>query len=229
MARAPNKGIKEFLEAQLGMGYGPLEAGNTVLQGEYRFRAVGEGEPPVEDGYNLKFVLPKAFPRDLPEVYEVDGCVSRKLDDHVEADGRLCLGSPLRLLGILQQWQAEPALLLYAQRFLEPYLYCVSLGRWIYGELAHGTEGLVQDYMKLLGLGTPEQVLYALYLLTLPRDEAGRKGCPCGCDRKLRQCEYRHKLGRWIGTRKAVFQEAHDLVRAYILQPVRAERDFFFG
>lgn len=200
MKGSRNKGITEFLQQNLKMDYVLDTApGLTELAGEYEVYGQGarEDEPPQKGSFSLRIVLPQRFPLALPRFY-VEGERPPLVDDeHLYPDGSLCLASPRRMKMDLVRHPSEPALLLLAKSYLDPYLYCVLLGRWAYGELAHGAEGIAEDYKRMLDLESLDDVLYALCLLTLSREEANRQFCPCRCGRSLKKCPFRSKLNEF--------------------------------
>ena len=141
--------------------------------------------------------VPNGFPIELPEVKEVGGEISRTPENHVNDDGTLCLGSPLRLR---QKLAKQPDLLGFAQLCLVPFLYGHWYGRkfrilWPFGELPHGPDGAIEDYRDLFGLETDQQVRQVLQILSLPEKEAKRMLCPCGCGKRLRSCKFNGKTG----------------------------------
>jgi len=98
-----------------------------------------------------------------------------------------------------------PDLVSYTEKCLVPYLFNVSIklrdgGNFITGELAHGTDGIIQDYMEMLGLSKPTQIIYALELLGKKRRSANKKLCPCGCGKRLGQCRTHHRLNIFRST-----------------------------
>ena len=152
----------------------------------------------MHDSYQLQIEVPKQFPRDLPRVTETADRIPRDPSYHVFPDGGLCLGSPLRLLQIVRR---RPSLAGWAENCLVPHLYAVSHklehgGNFLFGELAHGKEGILSDYMKLLGLREPAQVIRALELLGMKRRIANKAPCPCGCGRRLGRCSFNASLGK---------------------------------
>ncbi|WP_172194789.1 hypothetical protein [Saccharibacillus qingshengii] len=113
-------------------------------------------------------------------------------------DGTLCLESPINLLGKLS---AKPDLLQFAESCLIPYLYCVSHklkngGKFLFGELAHGPKGILDDYKQLWGLQSPEQVWMVLNAMKSHKREANKMLCPCGCGKRLGVCSYNRYLAR---------------------------------
>ena len=188
------------LEAFLGdypyMGIRPTSGPETVVEGRFQFVAKHHDHPEITDSYDLRIRVPGGFPRDLPQVVELQKKIPRNDKFHVNDDGTLCLGSPLRLLLKLSQ---RPSLSGFATHCLVPYLYAVSHklrfgGAFIFNELKHGTEGVIQDYLDLFGLESPEQVRRVLMLLGMKKRQANKATCPCECGRRLGRCRFNRKL-----------------------------------
>ena len=176
----------------------PSVGSAIVIQGKFSFRAERDGSAAITDTYNLQIVLPESFPRDLPVVTELDFRIPRNGDHHINSDGSLCLGSPLRLLLELSK---APSLTGFSTRCLVPYLYAISHklklgGRLPLGELEHGRPGEVQDYCELFSLQRAGQVKQAMRLLGMKKRLANKQKCPCGCGNRLGRCQFNRKIRR---------------------------------
>lgn len=163
------------------------------------------GESPkwgvVEDSYQLRIAVDSSA-RSLPQVWETSGRVARIDPSHVNpaADGSrtgtLCLGSYLRL----RMEAGSPLTLVgFAKKCLTPYLYAMSLreqGRpaFVFGELAHGVEGLLQDYEHIFDVRGLDRVIQVLRLAAKRRRVANKAPCPCGCGRRLGKCELHRRV-----------------------------------
>lgn len=178
------------------MAIRPRPGSSTVLKGLFAFVALKEGLPKISDSYDLSILVPETFPRDLPSVTETVGRIPRDGKHHVNPDGTLCLGTPLRLL---RDFSKIPSLVGFAEIFLVPYLYAMSLNLdygipFIFGELAHGGPGELADYADLLGLKRPEQAKRALTLLAQKKRRANKYPCPCGCGLRLGRCRFNYQI-----------------------------------
>lgn len=193
-------GIREFLQDYPGMAIRPTPSGSFVaLSGTFDFSAKSNSGNEITDSYRLHILVPSAFPRSLPAVTETGNRIPRNGEHHVNPDGTLCLGAPLRLL-----WQLslKPTLSGFAEKCLVPYLYAISCklkfgGDLPFNELQHGTPGELRDYADLFGLNEPEQARAALRLLMMKKRHANKYPCPCGCGRRLGKCPFNDKLRRF--------------------------------
>ena len=170
-----------------------------VLQGYFDFRACYDCGIEISDSYNIRINIPKLFPRILPQVKEIGNMIPRDGKHHINIDDdTLCLGSPLRLFYLLSK---KPSLLGFAEYCLVPYLYGITFkrmyGKFPGGELEHGNKGILNDYMELLELPTPSQVIETLNLLGLKKRHANKYNCPCGCGIRLGRCVYHLKLSQF--------------------------------
>lgn len=178
------------------MAIRPKPGLSTVLKGMFAFVALKEGLPKISDSYDISILVPETFPRDLPRVTETAGRIPRDGKHHVNQDGTLCLGTPLRLL---RDFSEIPSLVGFAEIFLVPYLYAMSLNLdygipFIFGELAHGTSGELADYADMLGLKSSEQAKRALTLLAQKKRRANKYPCPCGCGLLLGRCRFNYQI-----------------------------------
>ena len=196
MGGLASTGVYEFLRRYPGMSTAPWQDAGVCLRGKFEFAANRPGYDEIRDSYELKIIVPESYPQTLPQVEETAGRIPRDGGFHINPDGTLCLGTPLRLLTVLH---GNPSLIGFAENCLEPYLYAVSLKlmrgiEFVFGELDHGVEGLVHDYSKILGLSQKEQVRQAIQLLCFKERIANKRICPCGCGRRLGICPFRHRL-----------------------------------
>ena len=189
-------GLREFLRDYPLMAIRPGAGVHLRLKGRFAFVACHATAGEVYDSYALEIDVPKAFPRDLPEVRETEGRIPRTGDFHIYTDGTLCLGSPL---GLLVRISDAPSLIGFSEKCLIPYLFAISRklnsgGPLPFGELAHGPRGILSDYSQLFDLKHADQVGYALQLLGMKKRHANKLPCPCGCGMRLGRCSFNIRL-----------------------------------
>lgn len=188
--------LNQFLDDYPGMSIVPYFYAGICLRGKFSFKAIFSDGEVVIDSYNLEILVPEKFPQELPRVKEIGGKIPKNGNFHVNLDETLCLGSPLRLLKIIYKF---PNMSGFAKQCLVPYLYAVSYklrngGNFIFGELAHGNPGILDDYSNLLCLNDRSQIIKAIQLLGIKKRIANKKPCPCGCGKRLGVCSFHHKL-----------------------------------
>ncbi len=160
--------IDQFLNDYRRMSIAPSQMNCIQLKGKFDFIATIEDNQEIEDSYELEIFIPSNFPKSLPEVKETAGKITHENSNgHLFPNDILCLGSPMRQLIKIYE---NPTLVGFAENCLIPYLYAISYkmkngGDLIFGELSHGKEGLIEDYMELLGLNNIFQFLEAIKLL----------------------------------------------------------------
>ena len=194
--------LKQFLSDYPGMSTAPCTDAGIRLRGSFRFKANMLDMPDcqeIEDCYKLEIFIPDKFPQGIPNVKEIEGKIPKTLDFHTFPDGNFCLGSPLMLLTIICN---DPGLINFTNKCLIPYLYAVSYklkygGEFILGELAHGHQGIVDDYSDMLELKERHQIEQAIRLLCIKKRIANKEPCPCGCGKKLGACPFHHKLNKF--------------------------------
>lgn len=203
--------LNQFLVDYPGMSIAPCRGADFQLRGKFDFIATVAGHPEIKDIYKLKISIPNKFPQALPKVKEIGGKIPRDENHHVNTDGTLCLGSPMRLL---RKVYKNPSLTGFAEDCLIPYLYAVSYkirngGNFIFGELAHGKEGIIDDYSVLLELGERSRITEAIRLLGLNKRVANKKLCPCGCGKCLGACNFHYKLNEFRKMAPVSWFKAH--------------------
>ena len=205
--------LSQFLSDYPGMSTAPCSDAGVCLRGKFRFKAEVSGGDEIDDSYKLEIVVSDKFPQALPKVKETGGKIPRDGNFHVNPDGALCLGSPLRLL---RKVHSAPNLTGFADKCLVPYLYAVSYklmhgGDFVFGELAHGDQGVVDDYSVMLGLKERHQITLAIQLLGIKKRIANKRLCPCGCGKRLGACRFHHKLNEFRKMAPVSWFKAHAL------------------
>jgi len=205
--------LSQFLDDYPSMSTAPYSNTGVCLRGTFRFNANISGSEEIIDSYKLEIIVPEKYPQALPKVKETGGKIPRNGEFHVNSDGSLCFGSPLRLL---KKIHAFPNLSGFANKCLVPYLYAISYklkngGNFVFGELAHGDQGIVDDYSQMLGLTKHAQITKAIQLLGVKKRIANKKPCPCGCGKRLGACSFHHKLNAFRKMAPVSWFKAHAL------------------
>ncbi len=184
-----------FLQSYPGMSVAPLRGKYLILRGTFDFTASSPGRPKITDSYRLEIRWPLIFPKEVPSVLELARKIPQDGKHHVNHDGTLCLGAPLRLRWKLSQY---PTLMGFTDECLIPFLYSIShkeqYGTYPFGELEHGKPGVIADYLNLFGLTTEEQVVQTLMGLGTKKRLSNKRPCPCSCGKRLGVCRFHHKM-----------------------------------
>jgi hypothetical protein len=189
-------GLQKFLRIYSKMAIRPSAGEFLLMEGKFEFSAQMGNFDPITECYDLRISVRQEFPRQLPAVHETGGRIPHTGQYHVNPDGSLCLGSPIRMLWKISN---DPTLTGFAKQCIVPYLYAISHklifgGKLPFGELPHGTPGELEDYMELFGLKTIEQVRLALQYLGMKKRRANKLPCPCGCGRRLGVCSFNRRI-----------------------------------
>jgi hypothetical protein len=185
--------LEQFLRDYPGISLSPSRSeAEVILKGKFSFQAKVDDGPEITDSFYLEIRVPSNFPKALPKVIETNNKIPRDGKHHVNPDGTLCLGSPLRLLSLISK---NPTIVGFSENCIVPFLYAISNnlsygGKFIFGELTHGKDGIIDDYLELFELNRPDQVIKVLKCLSKERKIAEKKQCPCGCGQKLKKCSY---------------------------------------
>lgn len=159
----------------------------------------------VNDDFVLKIIVPKTYPNEIPLVFEIEDRFPKTADYHINVDGSLCLGSPL---SIRKRITDNPTISGFVENCIVPYLFSMSLylegtKAFIFGELSHGTVGIIEDYYEIFELETVKQVLNLIDIFCMKKNVANKQLCPCGCHQIITKCkihkkvvEYRNAMSR---------------------------------
>ncbi|AXH99222.1 hypothetical protein DV702_05400 [Sporosarcina sp. PTS2304] len=188
--------VSDFIQHYSMFRFKPSLDEAVTVEGNYQASLSHEQYGEVQINYKLRIKIPEDYPRSLPEVYELSNRIEKKPVNHVNCDGSICLGAPIRLKIVIQR---NPSLTNFFEKCILPYLFAITLklktGKdFVFGELEHGNKGLIDDFKKLFNLSEVKQVCYMLVLLSKNKREANRLVCPCGCKKRLSTCRYFEKV-----------------------------------
>ena len=190
--------LQEFLATNPKMRLTHFDDASSVIEGEYNVDAQMDGFNPIHQSYDLKIVFPEGYPKEIPTVTETKQTIPRNPDYHTYDDGSFCLGSGLKLKEILSE---TPNVSDFIGKILDPFLYSISYKLKYHefpnGDLAHGEEGLIDDYERLFNVKGKRSVLRVLEALGKRKRVANKLRCACGCGKKLGACDFRVSLIKW--------------------------------
>ena len=174
-----------------------VEDGVVHVRGS--FPIIFEGQ--VLDRYSVELQLPRTHPAALPVVRETGGRIPRNDDRHVNpADGTACVMFPDERWRL---WPPGTPLVKYLTGPLHSYFLAQTMVEegepWPHGEWAHGTNGILQYYCELLKT-TDLRVIIAYLEYIAAKKVNGHWPCPCGSNRRLRDCH----LGVVAGLREKI-------------------------
>lgn len=206
--------LHQFIKDQPSFRIKPSNFDGLVLEGNFKFQSKLHKYPSVTENYDLQIRIPSNYPNNMIEVEELNSKIPKLSTFHINPDSSFCLGSPFKLKILLSK---DISLNNFIKRCLIPYLYAISLKLnknidLIFGELAHGNDGLYQDYQEILGLNNKEDVKRAFILLSIKKRVANKKTCACGCNKRLGKCDFRFKL---YSIRKIISQSwfKHNMIK----------------
>jgi len=209
MPRRQKKTLQELLinDVAIPASLRLVESNNEriVLEGMYPVNAKMEGYQHIDKQLRLRIEVEKGFPDILPRIIDPGEHIPRSLDYHTYKDGSFCLGSELNLKATIAN---DPSIGNFLYKCVEPFLYSV-LHKQKYGvipfELAHGADGLVDDYELLFGVKGEEAVWHTIALLGKKKRIANKLHCPCECGLRVGKCDLHIILNklRKVGSRRS--------------------------
>jgi hypothetical protein len=177
----------------------------VVVRGS--FPVVAEGV--VRDRYSVEIKLPKDHPNALPAVREVGGRIPRTPERHINVDGAACVLLPDERWRI---WPPGSRLLSFLQGPVHNFFLAQSLVEkgdpWPFGQWGHGAVGIREYYAELINT-TELQVIRAYLQCLAAKEVKGHWPCPCGSEKRLRNCHMSTVLDLRVKIR--VLDAAHSL------------------
>tara|TARA_R110000823_G_scaffold55161_4_gene134848 strand:- start:316 stop:1011 length:696 start_codon:yes stop_codon:yes gene_type:complete len=203
-------GLEEFLAAHPRIRISEISGDRVELAGEYQLRAQLAGGQLVDQTYRLRLVCPRDYPKVLPKVFDEGSYFPRHQDYHTYPDGSFCLASEIRVKSLLRD---DHSLTAFFEKIIDRFLYAVThrieFGEFPYGELAHGEQGLIDDYGEIFGLSGKLAITRALQALGKRKREANKLPCPDDCGRRLGLCDYRFLLNQFRSVERRSWFRLH--------------------
>lgn len=182
--------LQETLLRYTGLRIAPSAGEELKLAGELGFHVTGPDGVSIEDSYEVELRVPSDFPLRTPTARETGGRIAPTF--HKLEGDLLCLGAPTELRIRLAM---SPTLLTFVERIVIPFLYGhtyhQAYGRMPFGELEHGTAGLLQHFAGLFGVTEKSAALGFVRVASLRRRVANKLPCPCASGRRLGRCHNR--------------------------------------
>lgn len=206
--------MQQFSDVQAqhpGLELVVASSGSLLLCGNVGFAIEYDGST-VTDNYQVELTLPGDYPEAPPMAKETGGAIPRDFHQF-SVSGELCLGAPIE---VRRRFAQHKTLLGFINQQLIPFLFSYSylrdFGKLPFGELAHGSTGLLQYYMTFFGTTG----LSTLKLLKRLADGFAppMEACPCGSGRTLERCHGpRLDELRPYSTAKSFQRELRSIVR----------------
>lgn len=162
-------------------GSGITLHGILILNAEYN-------DIPLYDEYEIEVEIPEDFPKSLPKVREVSNRIPEDFN-HFLDDGSLCLAAVCELADFVA---SNGTIIGYIEKYVMSYLYAASyFSRYKeipFGERSHGVDGIKEAYMERYNCDKEDVLISLLCVLAGFQKYRGHDTCPCGSNKKLRDC-----------------------------------------
>lgn len=219
-------GLDDFLASHPRIRIVTINNDQVELAGEYHLKAQLAGSQLIDRTYQLRLVCPHDYPRKLPKVLDEGRYFPRNQEYHTYSDGSFCLGSELKIKSLLL---GDHSFTAFFENIVDRFLYAIThrieFGNFPFGELAHGEQGLIDDYGEMFGLSGKLSVLRALQALGKRKREANKLPCPCGCGRRFGRCNYRLLLNGFRNVeRRRWFRQHLEKSFSPIERPKKSEK-----
>lgn len=135
---------------------------NIIFEGHFVIEA-RHGDFEIHIAPRLRIQFPKNYPKELPVTFDIDNRITY---DHKYTDGSLCLATEIDMVSNLHSSKCIGD---YIEGFLIPYFisyeYWKKTGTDIFGDRAHGRQGIFETLRDFLEMPTAtDKELY--FLLT---------------------------------------------------------------
>jgi len=219
-------GITDFLLNNSGMSIISLSDTKAILQGTYHLCAHHKKRGDVDFDYGLRIEIPAKFPNEIPIVREISNIIPRDDDHHVNRDKKnytdsLCLGSRIK---ILQKISENPTIIGFIEKCVVPFLYSITKNEFVFGELKHYYNGIIEDYEDIFDVSGSNKVIRILLCLSKKKRISNKYPCPCGCGKRLGKCILHNKINhiRRLASKKSFKEEYYQILNEKYL----AERKY---
>lgn len=140
------------------------------------------------DHYQIEIRLPDNYPQGLPYVWEIAQRIPRIADRHMFIDGRACLF-------VEEDWYLRHPQGTDLLEFLDGPVRNFFIGQslveagesWPFGERSHSAKGILECYAEMIGT-SDLQIAFKYIEVLSKKDIKGHWLCPCGSQKKLRNC-----------------------------------------
>lgn len=141
----------------------------------------------IEDKFEICIDIPKYYPLVPPSARETGGRIPSEFHvNHII--NTLCLGAPLE---VKRKFLSKKNLIGFVEQLLIPFLYSYSYYeknmRMPFGELSHGTRGILDYYKELFQTNNSQAVLNLLKLL-ISNSYRRNIHCPCRSGKTIKKC-----------------------------------------
>lgn len=139
--------------------------------------------------FRVKILIPKTYPRGVPELYELSRIIDRGGDFHVSDNGFCCVDMEHELLvRASREFSLNSFISEYVYPFFTNHLYKKFTGKYASGEYAHDFEGVEMFYKEELNLGNPKIAIHVIKALLSNSLPSRNDDCICGLDAKFKNC-----------------------------------------
>lgn len=170
-----------------------------IVSGKVQLNHQYQNHPTIDCLVSLRIIISSEYPKIPPVFEEIGDLIPKTGDYHVNPDGTLCLASPLRLLLALSE---NSCINNFHEKFFIPYAYAALLKLhhkidFVFGELSHGDEGLLEDFHDVFGVNDKDSVVACLKALSQKKKIANKNTCPCGCGKRLGSCKLNYIINQY--------------------------------
>lgn len=213
--------MKEILTLQECKPFEVVESNEEKLrlQGKIHiFRSTDEFI--LDKEYLIEVIIPRDE-RILPSAIDIGSHIDSSFE-HKYSNGELCLETECI---IMKRFAEGMTILEWFEDFVEPfyfsYEYFSTYGTFPFDERSHGIVGIIEGYTDIFKTENQDELINILFYVRANGKYRGHTLCPCGSEKKLRNCHgevilpfYTHPVLRDILIKDVNYIEG-EVVRAY--------------
>lgn len=151
---------------------------------------IGEIEISKGDVYNVEVDI-SGYPDHFPVVNEVDDRIPKKEDRHIYTGSKACCFTTTAKAQILLKTKIESLKMFFDEilvKYLENNSYFEIHGHYFDEEYAHGSQGVVDGYMDILGIQDIRQIGLLIIRRIKGEKLKIKDKCYCGSGLTLKKC-----------------------------------------
>lgn len=181
---------------------------------------------PDGDSYNVRIDL-TPYPRQFPDVYEIEGRIPIKMDRHMYPESGSCCFTTRAKSQVLLKTKVTSLLVFIDEvvvKYFENNSFFEINKKYFGAEYAHGKNGIIEGYKDILKIDDTIKTASAIIHVASSKSLKEHQNCYCGSGRRLRKCSN----GKHIYNLRNLFLVDKDVLRSDLVY-FREEIDRFLA
>ncbi|MCQ9209391.1 SEC-C domain-containing protein [Granulicatella seriolae] len=189
-----NEEIYYFLSKYPEFTY-QVKDNKKILEGNLHLNHEFQGVHFIND-YTIQIIFDADEAVIVPTIREISKKIVKQYS-HLYTDKSLCLSTLPELYNFFKQG-GEDILVRWIDFFVIPYFFSYEYYQkykiYPFGERSHGTLGIIEYYQEYFKVDSTDDVLNLVQYFLKCKKYRGHIQCPCGSEKKLRDCHGKEAL-----------------------------------